>query len=282
MPSPKRACTRVVLPEDVQLLFLVFLDPMSLLAFELTGRTACGLTAPAWSLLCENYFQATLANPPVVDPAWPPLVKFRYLMQFEGVHRPLWALRMSTVELLHEMTSILTNAHLSFWEDWTDDPEYADDICQTLRHLSPVPASGDFPASVDLSFGCYVEMFIVYLRELAQRGVVADPWMLRSMNAGDIVDHLDTSSDIRRDFWRVMAVGNGSLLLQPLGVAADAQGRWNSFPRLIKRSELNFDYYMSASDSAGRGAFKQPVWHTDHRRLSWDFSLMMVYGNEQE
>ncbi len=283
MSVSKRARARMwLLPDDVLLNVLPFLDPVSLLSFDFTSRVARGLTEHAWRLLCDGYFQATLANPPVMDQTWSPRAKFRYLMQFEGVRRPLWALRASTAELLSEMASLLSNAHLSFWEHWTDDPEYADDICQTLRHLVPISHGLELPASVDLSFGSYVELFIAHVRELAQRGVVADAWMLRPVQVGDIINHLDISEDVRRDFWRVMSVVNGSLLLQPLGVAADAQGRWNSFPRLITRAELAFDYYMSREESAGRGNFSHPEWHTNHRRLSWDFSLMMVYGNGQE
>lgn len=270
------------MPDDVQLSWLRFLDPVSLTAFELTCRAACSLTDHAWHCLCSNYFQATLANPPALDPVWSARDTFRYLMHFESGRRPLWALRMSTVELVHETTALLSNAYLSFWKHWTDDDEYADDICQTLRQIAPISSGGEFPASVDLSFGSYVELFVAHVRELAQRGMVADPWMLRPVCVGDIINHLDISGDVRRDFWRVMAIVNGSLLLQPLGVAADAQGRWNSFPRLVTRSELACDYYMSNTESAGRGVFNQAVWHTDHRRVSWDFSLMMVYGNEPE
>jgi hypothetical protein len=124
-----------------------------------------------------------------------------------------------------------------------------------------------------------VALFVAHAQELAQRGFVADLWMLRSVQVGDIVDHLDMVG-VRRDFWRVMDVSNGNLLLQPLGVSTDAQGRWTSFPRMVSRSQLCFDYYMSSTDSAGRGFFNMPAWHTEHRRQSWDFSLMMVYGND--
>lgn len=202
MSSPKRLCTRGLscMPDDVQLSWLRFLDPVSLTAFELTCRAACSLTDHAWHCLCSNYFQATLANPPALDPVWSARDTFRYLMHFESGRRPLWALRMSTVELVHETTALLSNAYLSFWKHWTDDDEYADDICQTLRQIAPISSGGEFPASVDLSFGSYVELFVAHVRELAQRGMVADPWMLRPVCVGDIINHLDISGDVRRDF----------------------------------------------------------------------------------
>lgn len=274
-----RFVSMFVLPEDVQSIVVGMLDPIALSNFELSCASARKLTCAAWHALCTNYFQATMSNPPLIDPEVTPRTKFRYLMQFEGASRPRWALRMSTLELLSELNALLSTAHVSFWEDLTDDVDYVDDVCQMLRNLAPIVHTGRDDASVDMPFDAYVELFVTYLRELTQRGVVADPWMLRSMQVGDVVDHLDVVG-VRRDFWRVMGVTHGVLLLQPLGVSMDAQGPWTSFPKLVTRSQMMFDYFMSSNQSAGRGLFTMPVWHTEHRRLSWDFSLMMVYGND--
>jgi hypothetical protein len=275
----RRVMSMLNLPDDVQLILFGMLDPITLANFDRTCSLARSITLGAWHFLCAKYFQATLANPPFIDADLTARAKFRHLMQFEGSHRPHWALRMSTSDLLLELHALLSTAHVGFWEDLTDDEAYVDDVCQMLRSLAPIAHTGREIASVDMPFDTYVELFAAHVQELAQRGVVADPWMLRSMQTGDVVDHLDVSG-VRRDFWRVMDVAHGVLLLQPLGVAMDAQGHWTSFPKLVTRSQLLFDYFMSANQSAGRGMFTMPVWHTEHRRLSWDFSLRMVYGND--
>jgi hypothetical protein len=269
-----------LLPTELQLVFIGLLDPISLAQFELVCVNARLSTQEAWVFLLGNYFQATLSNPPTLDPLWTARTKFRFLMRFEGKHRPYWALRMSTQELIEEMSALRSNADVGFWDDSTDDADYVDDVCQWLQNVvSFSPNESRYVASVDMAFSTYVALFVAHAQELAQRGFVAEPWMLRPMQAGDIVDHLDLVG-VRRDFWRVMDIANGHILLQPLGVSTDAQGRWTSFPRLVSRSQILFDYYMSSTDSAGRGLFGMPVWHTEHRRQSWDFSLMLVYGND--
>jgi hypothetical protein len=268
------------LPHELQSALFGMLDPISLAQVELVCVSARALAHDAWVFLLANYFQATLSNPPVLDPLWSARTKFRYLVQFEDKHRPYWALRMSTHELLEEMAALRSNADVGFWEDATEDEDYIDDVCQLLQNVVPFsPNTSRYVASVDMLFSTYVALFVAHAQELAQRGFVAEPWMLRPMQVGDIVDHMDLVG-MRRDFWRVMDIANGHLLLQPLGVSTDAQGRWTSFPRLVSRSQLCFDYYMSSTESAGRGLFNMPVWHTEHRRQSWDFSLMMVYGND--
>jgi hypothetical protein len=269
------------LPDDVQLAFVSMLDPISLTRFELVCVAASRMTEASWAFLLANYFQATLSNPPALDPLWTARTKFRYLMHFEDHRRPHWALRMSTHELVEEMAALRSNADAGFWaDDASDDEDYVDDLCQMLQNIVPGERSTSrYVASVDMPFNTYVALFVAHAQELAQRGIVADPWMLRTMQVGDIVDHLDLVG-VRRDFWRVMDIANGHIMLQPLGVSTDAQGRWTSFPRLVSRSQMCFDYYMSSNQSAGRGLFTMPVWHTEHRRQSWDFSLMMVYGND--
>jgi hypothetical protein len=187
---------------------------------------------------------------------------------------------MSTTELMTEVQALVTNAYPSFWDSQHGDYELIDELCQTLRHLAP--DSGLQPettASVDMPFEKFVGLLIIQIRELAQRGLVAQPWMLYAIQPGDVLHHLE-AVDMRRDFWRVMSISNGIMLLQPLSAATDAQGRWNSFPRIVRRSQLSFDYFMTHNQSAGCGPLNAPAWHSAQRRLSWEFSLLMVYNND--
>jgi hypothetical protein len=188
---------------------------------------------------------------------------------------------MSTVELMTEVQALITNAYPSFWDSQHGDYELIDEVCQTLRHLTPdsswLPPTST--ASVDMPFAEFVGLLMMQIRELAQRGVVAQPWMLHTIQPGDVLHHLE-AGDMRRDFWRVMSISNGVVLLQPLGATADAQGRWNSFPKIVTRSQLSFDYFMTQDHSAGCGPLNAPAWHSAQRRLSWEFSLLMVYNND--
>jgi len=269
-----------LLPDDLQLEIMSHLDPLTLAILEHTCRAVRKITDSLWARLVTSFFQCTLLNPPVLDPSWTARTKFRYLFHFEGPQRPLWAWRMSTEELMTEVRSLITNAYPSFWDSQHGDYELIDELCQTLRHL--VPDFGLQPAptaSVDMPFEAFVGLLVMQIRELAQRGVVAQPWMFHVIQPGDVLHHLE-AVDMRRDFWRVMSITNGVLLLQPLGAAADAQGRWNSFPRIMTRSQLFFDYFMTQGESAGCGTLAAPAWHSAQRRLSWEFSLLMVYNND--
>jgi hypothetical protein len=279
--SAKRRLTDMhwfALPDDIQSLILTHLDPISLASFERTCRAVVKCSEAAWHRLVLSYFQLTLCNPPIMDPTWSWRATFRFLFLFEAPHRPPWVWRLSTCELLREVHAMTTNAYPSFWPSDDGDYEAIDDVCQTLRHLAPDFQAGP-AASVDSSFEAYVGLLATQVNELGQRGVVAQPWMLRQIKPGDVLHHLEVS-DLRRDFWRVMAITNGIVLMQPLGSAADSQGRWNSFPRQITRSQLLFDYFMAHDSSAGCGRLTTPAWHSAQRRLSWEFSLLMVYGNE--
>ena len=283
--SAKKARLRAKLfqlPDDLQVEIMLYLDPLSLAMFERTCRGVKPLTESIWAHLEASFFRCTLLNPPELDPSWTARTRFRYLFYFEAPRRPLWAWRMSTTELMTEVQALITNAYPSFWDSQHGDYELIDDVCQTLRHLAPDSRPHPTPipaASVDMPFEAFVGLLVKQVHELAQRGVVAQPWMLTAIQPGDVVHHLEVV-DMRRDFWRVMSITHGVLLLQPLGAAADAQGRWNSFPRLVTRSQLSFDYFMSQNQSAGCGQLTAPAWHTAQRRLSWEFSLLMVYNND--
>jgi len=276
--------TLVRLPEDLQVEVMSHLDPVSLAALECTSSAALKLSEPVWDRLITAYFHCTLLNPPLIDSTWTARTKFRYLFHFESPHRPLWLWRMSTVDLWREVRTLGKNAHPSFWDGEHSDYELIDDVCQTLRHLVPKtqPSAEEKsePAAVDMPFEAYVTLLLQQVRELAQRGSAAQPWMMHKVQPGDVLHHLE-ASDAHRDFWRVMAVTNGIVLLQPLGAVADVQGRWGSFPRQVYRSQLSFDYFMTQNHSAGCGRMTTPGWHTSQRRLSWEFALLMVYGNEE-
>lgn len=266
------------LPIDIQSVIMTHLDPISLALFEQSCASISMHSDCAWRRLVVSYFQLTLLNPPTMDPVWTARTKFRFLFQFDSPQRPAWLWRMSTPELMQEVQAMVTNAYPSFWDSDNGDYELIDDVCQTLRHLAPV-AQPKLAASIDSSFQMFVTLLTAQVSELGQRGVVAQPWMMREIKPGDVLHHLEVS-DLRRDFWKVMDVTNGVLLIQPLGSATDLQGRWNSFPRQVTRSQLRFDYFMTRDNSAGCGHLTTPAWHSAQRRLSWDFSLLMVYGNE--
>lgn len=274
------------LPADLQVEIMFHLDPVSLATLEQAYSGALILSESAWKRLIGAYFHCTLLNPPFLDSTWAARTRFRYLFHFEFPHRPLWVWRMSMVDLWRDVQALATNAYPSFWDSEHGDYELIDDVCQTLRHLVPKTEAslegiaGQSPvASVDMPFDAYVALLLKQVRELAQRGSVAQPWMLHRVQPGDVLHHVD-DGDAHRDFWRVMSITHGVVLLQPLGAAADMQGRWGSFPRQVTRSQLSFDYFMSRDQSAGCGRMTTPAWHTSQRRLSWERALALVYGNE--
>ena len=249
-----------LLPNEILSEIYRFLDPVSLARLE--GSHKCTQTFLAWADVVHTRFQLSMANPPCVKDDISPRELFRRLLSFEG-SQSLFFFKLSDAALTktancnlrHLLRMTLALPDQEVWGEVlrvycvTTPSQETSQAWQETSQASQetsCPSSCGCRAPPDpnhltsrLTLETHVYQHWIMLRELTQRGIIAQASLLTPLKAGDEVFHvgrlqtgmsgmsslLRDGGDFQVKLSRVNAVFNGIVQYQEMSDPYETVGQ---------------------------------------------------------
>lgn len=245
------------LPGEIQAEICLFLDAVTLARFESTHK--CEQTSAAWALIVRSRFRLYMANPPYFNGIATPRDVFQRLLRLGGMHA-LPYFKQSDAELISMVNRNLKHL-LRMTPPLSTLQTFQDTLgvfCLTTPSSGTVggsagPSETQSYASTESAFEMCVYEHWLMIRELTQRGIVANGAMLETLKAGDKVLHMGRlqtgmsgmssllrfGGDFQVKVSRVNSVFNGVVQYQELSDPMD-----DVYPRLRVGWALRGDMFV--------------------------------------
>jgi len=261
------------LPSEILAEIYQFCDAVSLARLESTHK--CQQTSPAWALIVRSRFRLYMANPPYLNGIATPRDVFQRLLRLGGTHAMPY-FRKSDAELIEMANGNLNHLlrmtpPLSTLQTFQDTlgvfclttplgtkvrTDVGTNVRTNVGTVGTVETVGSFmgtPTHTEAAFEVCVYEHWLMLRELTQRGIVANEAMLKTLKAGDKVLHMGRlqtgmsgmssllryGGDFQIKMSRVNSVFNGVVQYQELSDPND-----DMYPRLRVGWALRGDMFV--------------------------------------